>query len=748
MDRKVESFIQWIYSLRGDIASDEAIQAKPARFGDWPALNARLIEALRSRGIERPYSHQSDAISRILAGKNVVIATPTASGKSICYNVPVIQSILNDESSRALYLFPTKALSQDQLAELYALIEEVGVQILTFTYDGDTAPSARKKMRAAGHIVITNPDMLHTGILPHHTKWVKLFENLRYVVLDELHIYRGIFGSHVANVIRRLKRICAFYGSHPVFLCCSATVSNPKELAETLIEEPVELISDSGAPTGEKRILLYNPPMINRSLGIRASSIFEATNIAVEAISRNISTITFTRSRLDVELLLTYIRQGLTKRGLPGDLVAGYRGGYLPKERREIERSLREGKLLGVVSTNALELGIDIGSLELAVLHGYPGSVASTWQQMGRAGRRSDLSAAVMVASSFALDQFLASNPRYFFGASPERARLNPQNLYVLANHVKCSAFELPFSADERFGNANIDEILTYLERQGVLHQAGGRYHWQADSFPAEAISLRSATSENYVIVDITDVAKPTVIGEVDRPSAPMLIHPEAIYFHGGKSYQVMELDEEGMRCYVKEVKTDYYTDAELAVRLQVLDVFEEAEDWGWGEVLLAAHPTIYKKIKLATHENVGYGHVHMKEEQMHTTACWFTPAEAVLSLMDKDSQSSALAGLAHLLRGVAPLFLMCDRRDLQVHSMVKDPFLNKPAVYLADNTPGGVGLAEAAFGLRKALIKAATESVVSCPCEKGCPACVGALGASINAKETARRLLSSFEVI
>ena len=357
----------------------------------------------------------------------MVIATPTASGKSICYNIPVIQSILNDESSRALYLFPTKALSQDQLAELYALIEEVGVQILTFTYDGDTAPSARKKMRAAGHIVITNPDMLHTGILPHHTKWVKLFENLRYVVLDELHTYRGIFGSHVANVIRRLKRICAFYGSHPIFLCCSATVSNPKELAEMLIEEPVELISDSGAPMGEKRILLYNPPMINRSLGIRASSIFEATNIAVEAISRNISTITFTRSRLDVELLLTYIRQGLAKRGLPGDLVAGYRGGYLPKERREIERSLREGRLLGVVSTNALELGIDIGSLELAVLHGYPGSVASAWQQMGRAGRRSDLSAAVMVASSFALDQFLAANPRYFFGASPERARLNPK---------------------------------------------------------------------------------------------------------------------------------------------------------------------------------------------------------------------------------------------------------------------------------------------------------------------------------
>ncbi len=743
--KKIEDLLKWIESRPGEISVWRTFPRQEPVFGTWPPLDSRLTRALSLRGIDRPYIHQAEAIEAARNGRHVVIVTPTASGKTLCYNVPVVQSILEDPASRALYLFPTKALSQDQLAELYGLAEAVEADIACFTYDGDTAPSARTKIRSAGHIVITNPDMLHTGILPHHTKWVKLFENLKFVVLDEMHGYRGIFGSHLANVIRRLKRICDFYGSKPTFICCSATIANPGELAETLLEERVELVTRNGAPRDEKHVMIQNPPLVNRSLGIRGSSLDEVAAIATESMANSISTIVFTRSRTNVELLLHRIRQNLQARRIPPEQVAGYRGGYLPNERRAIERGLRSGEIRGVVSTNALELGIDIGSLELAVLHGYPGSVASTWQQMGRAGRRSGVSAAVMVASSFALDQFLAAQPSYFFDASPERARINPDNLYILVNHVKCAAFELPFRAKDRFGRADVDEILAYLDEQGVLHRSKDRYHWQADSFPAEGFSLRSATSENVVIIDVSNPAHHTVIGEVDRPSAPMLVHPEAIYFHGAKAYQVLELDGKGMRALVKPVEAEYYTDADLAVRLEVLDEFEHSSTWGWGEVLLASRPTVYKKIRLSTQENVGYGHIHLDEEQMHTTGAWLTlPEELPWGNWDADRKSSALAGMSHLLKATAPLFLMCDRSDIQVHGMVKDPHFERPTIYFADNFPGGVGLAEAVFALREQLLDSAWEALVSCPCEKGCPACVGALGSRIGAKEATRFLLSA----
>jgi DEAD/DEAH box helicase domain-containing protein len=747
--KKIKDLLEWIESRPGEVAVWRTFPPLEPEWGRWPALDSRLTNALALRGIERPYSHQASAIEAAIRGRNVVVVTPTASGKTVCYNVPVVQAILENPASRALYLFPTKALSQDQLAELYALVEAVEADIACFTYDGDTAPSARTKVRSAGHIVITNPDMLHTGILPHHTKWVKLFENLRYVVLDEMHGYRGVFGSHLANVIRRLKRICAFYGSNPTFICCSATIANPRELAETLLEEPVEIVSKSGAPRDEKHVLIQNPPLVNRSMGIRGSSLEETAAIATEALANDVSTIVFTRSRTNVELLLHRIRKNLEARSLPSGQVAGYRGGYLPNERRAIEKGLRNGQIRGVVSTNALELGVDIGSLELAVLHGYPGSIASAWQQMGRAGRRQGSSAAVMVASSFALDQFLASQPSYFFDASPERARVNPDNLYILVNHVKCAAFELPFRSGDRFGKSDVSEILEYLDEQGVLHRADQRYHWQADSFPAEGFSLRSATSENYVIIDVSDPSRHTVVGEVDRPSAPMLIHPEAIYFHGARAYQVLELDGKGMRALVKPVEAEYYTDADLAVRLEVLEEFEQSAPWGWGEVLFASRPTVYKKIRLSTQENVGYGHIHLDEEQMHTTGAWLTlPDSLPWENWDPDRKSSALAGLAHLLRATAPLFLMCDRGDLQVHGMVRDPHFERPAIYLADNFPGGVGLAEAVFSLRTALLDSAWEALVSCPCDKGCPACVGALGAQIGSKEATRALLSALRGI
>lgn len=744
--KNLPQFLDWVESLSGEVTARRFFPAREPQFAPWPELDGRLKDYFVASGMKGLFTHQEETFRLARAGKNVVVVTPTASGKTLCYTLPVLESIARDEASRALFLFPTKALSQDQLASLYETVTGCGIDVKTFTYDGDTPPAARSKIRAAGQVVITNPDMLHTAILPHHTKWIKLFENLRTVVIDELHSYRGIFGSHMANVLRRLKRICAFYGSDPTFICTSATIANPQELAEGLLGEPVEIVARSGAPLGERQVLLYNPPVVNRQLGIRRSSLLETSRIAGEALANGISTIVFTRSRINVELLLTYLRRELARRGIAPDRIAGYRGGYLPNERRAIERGLRSGELLGVVSTNALELGVDIGSLELAVLHGYPGSIASARQQMGRAGRRQGLSAAVLVASSLPLDQYLAYQPDTFFGGSPERARISPDNLYILVNHVKCGAFELPFCEGEPFGKRETEEILTYLEQQEVLHRAGGRYHWQADSFPAEGLSLRSATSENYVILDVTETGRPVVIGEVDRPSAPMLIHPEAIYFHGGKSYQVMELDSEGMRCYVKEVDVDYYTDADLAVRLEVIDEFESDPDWGWGEVLLAARPTVYKKIRLNTHENVGYGHIHLGEEQMHTTACRLCLPEGLIPAWKEDEKSTALTGLAHLLRITAPLYLMCDRGDIQVHSLVKDPHFGRPTIYVVDNFPGGVGLAEGAWQARETLLDSAREALRACPCDDGCPACVGVLARGLGAKTATGQLIDALK--
>ena len=743
--KTVPQLMDWLGTLPGEVTCRRILEARGFEEGPWPDLDPRLRAALEARGIRRLYSHQSEAVATAQEGRSLVVVTPTASGKTLCYNLPVLDRILREPDARALYLFPTKALSQDQCAELGGLTEALGVDLGAQVYDGDTPPAARGKIRSAGHITLTNPDMLHTGILPHHTKWVRLFENLRFVVVDELHTYRGVFGSHLANVLRRLRRLCAFYGSRPVFLGCSATIANPGELGETLFGEPVHLVGRNGAPRGEKHLGIYNPPVVDRALGIRRSSLLETSRIAGESLASGLSTIVFTRSRVNVELLLTYLRRELRRRGEDPGCVAGYRGGYLPGERRAIERGLREGTLRGVVSTNALELGVDIGSLEMAVLHGYPGAVASTWQQMGRAGRRAGCSGAVLVASSAPLDQYLAARPETLFGASPEHARLDPQNPYILAGHVKCSAFELPFREGERFGDQEVEEMLEYLRRQGVLHRAEGRYFWQADSYPAGSLSLRSATSENYVILDVTEADRPRLIGQVDRRSAPTLIHPEAIYLHGAEIYQVMELDPEGMRCLVKRVEADYYTDADAATRVEVLDVFDRTEPFGWGEVLVATRPTVYKKIKLMTHENVGYGHIHLGEEQMHTTAWWMTlPEDPAWEVWEEDRRGGAVEGLAHLLRGVAPLYLLCDRGDLIVQGRVKDPFLERPAVYLADNHPGGVGLAEGAFALGTRLLASAREVLETCRCERGCPACIGApLASPWNPKEAVRFLLS-----
>jgi DEAD/DEAH box helicase domain-containing protein len=718
----------------------------PPTLAPFPeALDRRLVEVLARRGIESLYSHQAEAIDAVLSGRNVAVVTPTASGKTLCYNLPVLHAILQDAEARALYLFPTKALAQDQLDELHGLVTDLGAEVRTFTYDGDTPSDARRAVRAAGHIVVTNPDMLHTGILPHHTKWMKLFENLRYVVIDELHQYRGVFGSHVANVIRRLRRICRFYGVDPLFICCSATIANPGELAERLLGAPVTVVDRSGAPRGEKAVALYNPPVVNRELGIRRSSLKAVRGLATRLLRSGVQTIVFAPSRLTVELLVRHLRDALPSKPGEPPSVEGYRGGYLPRERRAIEAGLREGRVLGVAATSALELGIDIGGLDAAVLLGYPGSLASTWQQMGRAGRGNSLSFAVLVASSSPLNQYLAHHPQYLFETPPEAGLVNPDNLIIRVSHLKCAAFELPFAQDEEFGPDSA-ELLELLVEDGILHHVDGRYHWMAESYPAAQVSLRSASMDNFVIVE--QGPRPRVVGEMDRPSAPLLIHDEAIYMHGGQQYHVDRLDWQEKKAYVRPVNVDYYTDANLAVDLKVLEATAQAAEGAChryhGDVAVTFLATIFKKIKLDTQENVGWGKIHLPQEDMHTTAYWLSLEDEACSGLSPAELQAGLWGMAHLLSGIAPLFLMCDPKDLQAVAQVRCPFTSAPTVFLYERNPGGVGLAEGLYAAHASLLRAALDLARGCACADGCPSCVGpGLDEAPDSKRAAITLMS-----
>ncbi len=718
--------------IKSDIVHWKTFPPRDARFTDFPEhLDRRLVASLVERGIQQLYTHQAEAIREINTGNDVVVVTPTASGKTLCYNLPVIDEVLRDTNTRALYLFPTKALSQDQLAELHGLITTLEVDIKTFTYDGDTPQTARRLIRSAGHIVVSNPDMLHAGILPHHTKWIKLFENLKYVVIDEVHQYRGVFGSHLANVIKRLRRICKFYGSNPQFICCSATIANPDELAGRIIGRPVKLVDNNGAPSGEKHFVMYNPPVVNKELGIRRSAIKEAARLAADILRHKVQTIVFAHFRLYVEIVLTYLQRRLKGDFGEGIEVAGYRGGYLPNERRRIEQGLRSGEITGVVSTNALELGIDIGSLDVSIIVGYPGSIASLWQQAGRAGRRAGMSLTIMVANSSAINQFLCSEPRYITDRTPESGVIDPDNLIIKTNHLKCAAFELPFDEDEYAEDVSTGKILDYLAGENVVRNSGGRYHWSSEIYPAQQVSLRSASPENFVILNESNHAE--VIGEVDYFSAPMFLHPEAIYLHRAQQYQVTNLDWEGRKAYVKEVKVDYYTDAETKTDLKVLDVFEEESSLDdakrhAGEVSLTCATVMYKKIKFETHENVGYGDLQLPELEMHTTAFWYSfPGDVPYKVgLEKSEFGGSLRGLANILGRIAPLWVMCDSRDLRSISQVQAPFTERPTVYIYENIPGGVGLAQKLYSESDKLFEACQHHVDTCPCPAGCPSCVG----------------------
>ncbi len=743
---------------RGDITAWVKQESNPGLFSDLPPdLSPSLAAALAARGIHRLYSHQREAWDLAHAGENFVVVTPTASGKTLCYNLPVLDKLSLDPSARAIYLFPTKALAQDQQAELEQMIQAGGLGLGVNTYDGDTPADMRRKIREHARIILSNPDMLHTAILPHHPKWVHFFRNVRYVIVDELHTYRGIFGSHLCNVFRRLKRVAAFYGSNLQFFCASATIANPAELAEKLLEERVQAITQNGAPRAAKDFIFYNPPVINAELGLRRGAISTARSLMERCLREDVQTIAFASSRVNVEVLLRYLQRSMHKHPADRVKVRGYRGGYLPKTRREIERELREGELLGVVSTNALELGIDIGSLEACILVGYPGSVASTWQQMGRAGRRTGRSIAILIARNLPLDQFIITHPEYFFGLSPEHGLIHPDNLQILVSHVKCAAFELPFQKDETFGGENLSEILEFLTEKRILCKSGSSWHWSDESYPADSVSLRHVADENFVVLNSDDENR--AIAEVDFDSAPELIHKDAVYMCEGRQFYVDTLDYQRRKAYVHEVKIDHYTEAITYSGLRVLKIDESKVDGCMtvedGEVHLVKKFPGFKKIKLYTHENLGYGKIDLPLHELHTTSYWFSVAEERLPEgLSRSENIYAFLGIAYALHSLATLLLMCDIRDIDrsvgdrsagwfarpereglgFYSSSGQTEMEKaeqlatfePTVFLYDNYPGGVGFSEVLFANHARLLRETRQLIAGCSCKNGCPSCVG----------------------
>ena len=731
---------RFLESMQQDESPVRAVRHQPARaarYGDFPAaLQGDMVKALGERGIQKLYTHQAAAIEQSLGGENVVVVTPTASGKTLCYNLPVVHTLLNDSAARALYLFPTKALAEDQRLELQKLNDSLGSPFTCHSYDGDTPSDARRSIRDKANVILTNPDMLHTGILPHHTKWAKLFENLRYFVIDELHFYRGVYGSHLANVIRRLKRICEFYGSKPQFICCSATIANPNELAQSITGQPFVTVDDNGAPSGDKHFIFYNPPVVNRQLGIRRSYLHETRRIAVELIRQKQQTLVFTNNRLATEILTTYLKDACSQLPFSNEAVRGYRGGYLPKERRQIEQGLRDGDIRTVVATNALELGVDIGSLDAVVMAGYPGSIASTLQRAGRAGRRQDSSIAVLVASSAPLDQYVVEHPEYFFSGSPEEAHINADNLEIMLSHLKCAAFELPLRDGETYGQHDLQGMCRYLsEDLKVLHHSGDSWHWVHDSYPADSVSLRAVTSDNFLVVDITRDHQ--IIGEVDFPSALTTLHEKAIYLHDARQYQVEKLDYDGRKAFVREVDSDYFTDAIVYTQVSELANLENNDlnstVASQGEVRVKRQVVGFKKIKFYTLENIGAGQLSLPEQEMHTTAFWLHFPTCFFgddfeAFTTADLQD-ALHALGNVLKTVGCVLLLSDSRDLATAVLDDSAMKNtmfEPDVVLYDNYPGGIGQSDPLYRRQRELITAALDLVTKCECETGCPSCVG----------------------
>ncbi len=799
-----------------NIAVWNVLPARLADFRELPSdLPRQVAAALRERGIHSLYSHQAEAWVAARRGEHLVIATGTASGKTLCYNLPVLATLAEHPAARALYLFPTKALAQDQLS---VISQQFSVSAAI--YDGDTPQANRSLVRKNARIVLSNPDMLHTGIMPHHTTWAEFFRNLRHVVIDELHVYRGVFGSHVANVIRRLKRVAAFHGAQPQFILTSATIANPAELAEKLIEEPVTLIERDGSARGERHFILYNPPVIDESLGLRKSATHEAVRLAGDLLETGTQAVVFARSRRSVEILLSYIQPSPSSPLPPGERrrgdgrIRGYRSGYLPSQRREIEKGLRDGSVSLVVATNALELGIDIGGLGAALMVGYPGSVASVRQQAGRAGRGDAPAAAMLIATANPLDQFLIHHPEYLLERSPEQGLVNPDHLLILLNHIRCALFELPFGAGEGFGRVPPEVVAEYLGVLSEAHQSGEKTYWMADSYPAAGVSLRSASPEN-VILQAEEGERNRTIGEVDIESAPWMVHPHAVYLHEGQQYFVQDLNLTEGRATLIPVALDYFTEPLRETSLQVLSVAAYAAPKAWGEVRVTTQVTGFRKRSWVGNETLDEEPLNLPPTELQTTAYWLSISDEIIQLLSRDGLwtnapndygpqwpkireqvrardgfrcqmcgraemgrqhdvhhkipfrmfrdgagkiqreqanrfdnlvtlcpachrkaetnvrvRSGLAGLGYALANLAPLFLMCDSSDLGLHiEPVENAVFGQPSVALYDQIPAGIGFSPKLFEMHAELLQRALELVSGCPCEEGCPSCVGPAG-------------------
>jgi DEAD/DEAH box helicase domain-containing protein len=699
-------------------------RAQEARYVPIPPdVHPRIQERLRETGIEKLYTHQAESYRSVSGGRHTVITTPTASGKSLAYNLPVLDGLVKDTDAKALYLFPTKALSQDQIKGLGDFkLDDVRL----YVYDGDTPSSIRQSARKNGRLIVTNPDMLHSGILPNHPKWVKIFDGLKYIVLDELHTYRGIFGSHLANVMKRLVRIASFYNSRPVFIASSATIHNPDELFERITGVKPAVISKNGAPLGPKHYIIYNPPIVDPDQGIRRGVVLEGTNLARRFIGNGSTTIVFARSRLNTEVILSYLKKSFKG---TADAIAGYRGGYLPNERRDIERGLKDGSIKGVVSTNALELGIDIGGLDVSIMAGFPGSVSSFHQQAGRSGRKQDTSVSILITSNSPLDQYIAAHPDFLMEKNPEAALINPENIYVLVDQIKCAAFELPFREAESFGGARIEDILAFLEEEEVVHYEEGMYHWQDRSYPAENVSIRSADIGNFVIVEMVH-GKRRVIGEMDRATVPELLFENAVYLHGSDQYTVTRLDWDKQIAYVERSRADYYTDAITKTDIKILEnnVREDFDTCSafLADVLVRTTATKYKKIKFHTHENIGYGDIHLPPTEMHTKSLILSFEARLFAGLTRDESENLLLSVSHLLRNVCPIYILTDVRDIGTSQALKQQVIELPTVFLYDKYPGGVGLADRLFEMKGEILQAALWRVRECECSRGCPSCVG----------------------
>jgi DEAD/DEAH box helicase domain-containing protein len=785
---------------------------QPARPGSYRPIPNDIHPALAAGfarlGYGQLYSHQAEAWDLAQAGENFAVVTGTASGKTVCYNLPVLDTLLRDPQAKTLYLFPTKALAYDQANELDSWLDAMGQRraIPVSTYDGDTPTHQRSAIRKKARLLISNPDMLHFGVLPNHTQWAEYFGNLRYVVIDEMHSYRGVFGSHVANVLRRLRRILLFYGCKPQFILASATIANPQQLAEKLIEQPVAVIDHDGAPRGPRHFVIYNPPIVDADLGIRASTFQESVRLAADLLDHDVQTILFGRSRRMVEVMLKTIREKTAAK------LRGYRGGYLVAERREIEAGLRSGELRGVVATNALELGIDIGGMGASVLAGYPGSVAATWQQAGRAGRGADAALSLLVASSTPLDQFLARHPKYILESSPEHALINPDNLIILLDHLRCAAFELPFSQGEGFGTVppeDVAEFLRLLAEGGDLHVSGGKYFWMADRQPSREVSLRGAGTDSVVIQAKTENGW-ALVGEVDPVGAQRLVHPEAIYIHDGATYFVEKLDLTEHVAYLRPIDADYYTMPQTRSTVSLVEEKTSAPVFAgtkhYGELNITQEIYGYLKLQWSGAELPRSGKLDLPPMELNTFGYWIALDEATVERLrerglwgndpndygpnwqvqrqaarQRDNFTcqvcgiregdrmlevhhknpfrtfasykeankvdnlitlcpnchrraetivrirSGLAGLSFVLQNLAPLYLMCDPRDLGVHSDPKADFADgRPAVVMYDQLGNALGFSQKLFELHGELMLAAHQLVGECPCADGCPSCVG----------------------